>query len=101
MQREVAELEKTYGRRPGLTVIIVGEDPASQVYVRNKAIAATKVGFVSDVIRMPEQTGQDELLEVIARLNADPKVDGILVQLPVPKHIDKDAVIAAVAPEKT
>ena len=100
MQREVAELEKTYGRRPGLTVIIVGEDPASQVYVRNKEISAKKVGFVSDVIRLPEQTPQDELLAVIARLNADPTVDGILVQLPVPKQIDKDAVIAAVSPEK-
>ena len=100
MQREVVELEQKYGRRPGLTVLIVGEDPASQVYVRNKELAARKVGFVSEVIRMPEQTPQDELLSVIARLNADPTVDGILVQLPVPKHIDKDAVIAAVAPEK-
>ena len=100
MQREVVELEQKYGRRPGLTVIIVGEDPASQVYVRNKEIAAKKVGFVSEVIRMPEQTTQEELLAVFARLNADEKVDGILVQLPVPKHIDKDAVIAAVAPEK-
>ena len=100
MQREVEQYGEQYGRRPGLTVIIVGEDPASQVYVRNKEIAAKKVGMVSEVIRMPEQTTQDELLSVIARLNADTTVDGILVQLPVPKHIDKDAVIAAVAPEK-
>ena len=100
MRQEVEQFDKQYGRRPGLTVIIVGEDPASQVYVRNKEINARKVGLVSEVIRMPEETTQDELLEVIARLNADTAVDGILVQLPVPRHIDKDTVIAAVAPDK-
>ncbi len=100
MRQEVERMEAQYGRRPGLTVIIVGEDPASQVYVRNKEVNAKKVGLVSEVIRMPEQTTQEELLAVIARLNADETVDGILVQLPVPKHIDKDAVIAAVAPDK-
>ena len=100
MRQEVEEMEKQYGRRPGLTVVIIGEDPASQVYVRNKEINAKKVGLVSDVVRMPEQTTQEELLGVISRLNADDTVDGILVQLPVPKHIDKDAVIAAVAPDK-
>ena len=100
MLQEVEQMEGQYGRRPGLTVIIVGEDPASQVYVRNKEIAAKKVGLVSDVIRLPEETTQDELLAVINRLNADTTVDGILVQLPVPRHIDKDAVIAAVAPDK-
>ena len=100
MRQEVERMEAQYGRRPGLTVIIVGEDPASQVYVRNTEVNAKKVGLVSEVIRMPEQTTQEELLEVIARLNADETVDGILVQLPVPKHIDKDAVIAAVAPDK-
>ena len=100
MRQEVEQMDETYGRRPGLTVIIVGEDPASQVYVRNKEVNAIKVGLVSEVIRMPEQTTQEELLAVIDRLNADATVDGILVQLPVPKHIDKDAVIAAVAPDK-
>jgi methylenetetrahydrofolate dehydrogenase (NADP+)/methenyltetrahydrofolate cyclohydrolase len=100
MRQEVERMEAQYGRRPGLTVIIVGEDPASQVYVRNKEVNAKKVGLVSEVIRLPEQTTQEELLAVIARLNADETVDGILVQLPVPKHIDKDAVIAAVAPDK-
>lgn len=100
MAAKVEEYGNTYGRRPGLYVIIVGEDPASQVYVRNKEIAAKKVGMVSEVIRMPESTTQQELLDVIARLNADDTVDGILVQLPVPKHIDKDAVIAAVDPRK-
>ena len=100
MAAKVEEYGKTYGRRPGLYVIIVGEDPASQVYVRNKEIAAKKVGMVSEVIRMPESTTQQELLDVIAKLNADDTVDGILVQLPVPKHIDKDAVIAAVDPHK-
>ena len=100
MAAKVQEYGDTYGRRPGLYVIIVGEDPASQVYVRNKEIAAKKVGMVSEVIRMAESTTQQELLDVIARLNADDTVDGILVQLPVPKHIDKDAVIAAVDPRK-
>ena len=100
MRQEVEQMGETYGRRPGLPVIIVGEDPASQVYVRNKEVNAIKVGLVSEVIRMPEQTTQEELLAVIDRLNADATVDGILVQLPVPKHIDKDAVIAAVAPDK-
>lgn len=100
MAAKVEEYGNTYGRRPGLYVIIVGEDPASQVYVRNKEIAAKKVGMVSEVIRMPESTTQQELLDVIAKLNADDTVDGILVQLPVPKHIDKDAVIAAVDPRK-
>ena len=100
MQQEVEQMERQYGRRPGLTVIIVGKDLASQVYVRNKEVAAKKVGLVSNLVRLPEETTQDELLAVIARLNADPTVDGILVQLPVPKHIDKDAVIAAVAPGK-
>lgn len=100
MRQEVEQLDAQFGRRPGLTVVIVGEDPASLVYVRNKEIAARKVGMVSEVIRLPEQTTQEELLGLIGRLNADPAVDGILVQLPVPKHIDKDAVIAAVAPEK-
>ena len=100
MRQEVERLGAQYGRRPGLTVIIVGEDPASLVYVRNKEIAAKKVGMVSEVIRLPEQTPQEELLALIGRLNGDPAVDGILVQLPVPKHIDKDAVIEAVDPEK-
>ena len=100
MLQEVDELEKKYGRRPGLTVIIVGKDPASQVYVQNKEKAAKKIGLVSNLVRLPEETPQEELLDVIAKLNADPTVDGILVQLPVPKHIDKDAVIAAVAPDK-
>ena len=100
MLQEVDQMEQQYGRRPGLTVIIVGEDPASQVYVRNKEKAAKKIGLVSNVVRLPEETTQDKLLAIIAQLNADPTVDGILVQLPVPKHIDKDAVIAAVSPEK-
>ena len=100
MLQEVDQMEQQYGRRPGLTVIIVGEDPASQVYVRNKEKAAKKIGLVSQVVRLPEETTQDKLLTVIKQLNADPTVDGILVQLPVPKHIDKDAVIAAVSPEK-
>jgi methylenetetrahydrofolate dehydrogenase (NADP+)/methenyltetrahydrofolate cyclohydrolase len=85
---------------PGLTVVIVGEDPASQVYVRNKGKAATEAGFTSDEIRLPAQTPEDELLAAVARLNADPAVHGILVQLPLPEHMDDLKVIDAIDPAK-
>jgi methylenetetrahydrofolate dehydrogenase (NADP+)/methenyltetrahydrofolate cyclohydrolase len=86
--------------RPGLTVVRVGEDPASGVYVRNKDRAAKEAGFDSATLHLPAETTEAELLAVIARLNADPAVDGILVQLPLPRHIGADRVIAAVAPAK-
>jgi len=88
------------GLRPGLRVVRVGEDPASGVYVRNKDKAAKEVGFDSETLHLPETTTEAELLGVIARLNADAAVDGILVQLPLPRHIQADRVIAAVAPGK-
>ena len=100
MRQEIDALELQYGRRPGLWAVIVGEDPASQVYVRNKENAARKVGLAGEVLRLPSSTTQEELLALLGRLNADPAVDGILLQLPLPPHISKDAAIAAIAPDK-
>ncbi|WP_442679390.1 bifunctional methylenetetrahydrofolate dehydrogenase/methenyltetrahydrofolate cyclohydrolase FolD [Sphingomonas sp. ASY06-1R] len=88
------------GRKPGLTVVLVGEDPASAVYVRSKGVATEAAGMKSDTIRLPAETTQDELLDLVRALNADDSVDGILVQLPLPKQIDENAVIAAIDPDK-
>jgi methylenetetrahydrofolate dehydrogenase (NADP+)/methenyltetrahydrofolate cyclohydrolase len=95
-----ADFSAKAGRRPGLTVVLVGEDPASAVYVRSKGKATEAAGMKSDTIRLPAQTSQDALLEVVRRLNADDSVDGILVQLPLPKQIDEQAIIAAIDPNK-
>lgn len=89
-----------YGRRPCLAVVIVGDDPASRSYVRGKIKAAEFVGIDSRLVELPEDVSQDALLEKIAVLNADDAVDGILVQLPLPAHIDKDKVIDLIAYEK-
>ena len=94
------ELELKYGRRPCLCVIIVGENPASQVYVRNKVKAAEYTGMKSMLLRLPEDTPEQELLDTIKKLNEAPDVDGILVQLPLPKHIDEEKVIDTIAKEK-
>lgn len=91
---------KEQGITPGLTVVLVGEDPASQVYVRNKALACEQAGMNSDVIRLPAQTTQAELLDLIDKLNNDTAVHGILVQLPLPAHLDEHAVIEAIAATK-
>lgn len=88
------------GVQPGLAVVLVGEDPASQVYVRNKAKACEELGFYSEVHRLSAETPQDELLALIAKLNAQDNINGILVQLPLPKHINEKAVIDAIAVEK-
>lgn len=88
------------GRVPGLTVVLVGEDPASQVYVRNKGVLTREAGMVSDEIKLPASTSQAELLGVVARLNADERVDGILVQMPLPGHIDTQKIIEAIDPAK-
>ena len=96
---EVAQ-QKAAGVTPGLAVIIVGENPASQVYVRNKHKACGEVGMYSEVIEMPGDTAEETLLAKIAELNADDKIDGILVQLPLPKHIDEEKVICAIRPDK-
>ncbi len=96
----VARLQAAHGVVPGLTVVLVGEDPASQVYVRNKEKAATTIGMNSQVIRLPASTSQEDLLALIAKLNADPTVHGILVQLPLPDHINEEAIVLAVDPHK-
>lgn len=100
MKVQIAQLEAKYGRKPCLSVIIVGEDPASQSYVRGKIKAAAYVGMDSRLIELPASVSQDELLSLIRDLNADGGVDGILVQLPLPKHIDSNLVIEAIAPAK-
>ena len=97
---EVPGLVEKYGRAPHLAVILVGEDPASMSYVKSKGKDAEQVGFKGTTIRLPESTSEAELLKLIADLNADDTVDGILVQLPVPKHIDSDRVIEAISHEK-
>ena len=96
----VPDFEAKTGRKPGLTVVLVGEDPASAVYVRSKGKATEAAGLKSDTIRLPAETSQAELLDVVSRLNADKTVDGILVQLPLPKQINENAIIAAIDPDK-
>ena len=91
---------KEKGVHPGLAVILVGEDPASQIYVRNKGIGCEQVGIHSVTIRMPETTTQEELESQIRALNADETIHGILVQLPLPKHLDEAAALAVIVPEK-
>ena len=88
------------GRAPGLAVVLVGEDPASAVYVRNKGKATREAGMESFEHRLPDSTTSAELLALVARLNADPAVDGILVQLPLPAHVDAQAVLLAIDPDK-
>lgn len=100
VRAEVAELEAKYGRKPCLCVIIVGENPASQVYVRNKVKAAAYTGMDSKLIELPADTSEEALLAQIRSLNEDPAVDGILVQLPLPKHIDEEKVIDTISREK-
>ena len=94
-----AETEKL-GIKPGLAVILVGNDPASQVYVRNKNKACEEVGFYSEMYTLPEETSMDDLLGLIDQLNQSPQIHGILVQLPLPKHLDEEKVILAIDPSK-
>ena len=98
--RRVAELKAKHNVTAGLAVILVGNDPASEVYVRNKAQQTCEVGMRSFECHLPAETGEAELLEKIHILNNDPQVHGILVQLPLPKHIDENAVINAINPDK-
>lgn len=95
-----AELKARHGLTPGLAVVLVGEDPASQVYVRNKGAQTVEAGMASFEHKLAATTGQAELLAVVAKLNADPAVHGILVQLPLPRQIDTEAVLAAIDPAK-
>ncbi|MCC6525597.1 MAG: bifunctional methylenetetrahydrofolate dehydrogenase/methenyltetrahydrofolate cyclohydrolase FolD [Polyangiaceae bacterium] len=96
----VATFVREHGRAPGLEVVMVGDDPASDVYTRNKKKAAEAAGIRGVLHRLPAETSQAELLERVAGLNADPAVDGILVQLPLPRHIDPDRVIDAIDADK-
>jgi methylenetetrahydrofolate dehydrogenase (NADP+) / methenyltetrahydrofolate cyclohydrolase len=100
LRTRIAERVGTLPFRPGLAVVLIGDDPASAVYVRSKDRAANSAGFAVRTIRLPAGTSEDALLTQIARLNADPAIDGILVQLPLPAHIRQRAVIDAVDPEK-
>jgi len=100
MSLEVTALKQQHGRAPGLAVLIVGDDPASHVYVRNKKLACEKIGFDSFSYELPADTTQQHLLGLITELNSDPKVDGILVQLPVPAHINPETIITAISPKK-
>ena len=100
MRQEVDALAQKYGRRPCLMVVIVGNNPASQSYVRGKIKATEYVGFDGSLVSLPEDVTEDALIAEIERLNQNELVDGILVQLPLPKHISEDRVIAAISPEK-
>lgn len=91
---------KEQGITPGLTVIVVGDDPASAIYVRNKERACVKLGMNSQVLRFPAETTQEEILNTVRLLNQDDSVHGILVQLPLPQHIDEQAVLRAIDPDK-
>ena len=100
LAEKTAKLKEETGQEPGLVVILVGDNPASQVYVRNKERSALAAGFRSEVVRLPESTSQKELLALIAKYNQDPAWHGILVQLPLPAHIDDEAVLLAIDPDK-
>ena len=93
LKKEVSELKKKYNKVPGLTVILIGDITPSQIYVRNKEKSANEVGLKSEVIRYPDTVEEKTVLEKIEDLNKDETVSGILVQLPLPKHIDKQKVI--------
>ena len=100
LKTEVKQLQDDRGITPGLTVVLVGEDPASQIYVRNKVRQTEEVGMISNEIKMSAETSQQVLLDELDKLNKDPAVHGILVQLPLPKHIDEALVIETILPEK-
>jgi len=100
VKKDLKAFKSTYGVTPGLTVVIVGEDAASKVYVGRKHKACMEVGMISEVVRLPEMVSEEELLQVIDRLNADTNVHGILVQLPVPKHINSEKVLETIRPDK-
>ena len=97
---EVAGLVRDHGLKPGLAVVLVGEDPGSQIYVNSKGVATEAAGMLSVTRRLADTTTQDELLALVADLNADPAIHGILVQFPVPAHIDPVVIQAAISPDK-
>ena len=96
----VVSIQQKHGVTPGLSAVLVGDDPASAIYVRNKGRACQEVGIFNETFHLPESTPQHELLELIARLNGDPRFHGILVQLPLPRRIDEETVLMALSPEK-
>ena len=96
----VVEMQQKHGVTPGLAAVLVGDDPASAIYVRNKGRACREVGIFSETFHLPQSASQDELLGLVDRLNADPRFHGILVQLPLPGQIDEGAVLMAIRPEK-
>lgn len=98
--KQVESRVKEGKRRPGLAVILVGDDPASQVYVRNKTNSCEKIGFISEAIVLPSSTQQEELETLIDKFNDSPEMDGILVQLPLPEHLDSDALLERIRPDK-
>ncbi|TCL37315.1 methylenetetrahydrofolate dehydrogenase (NADP+)/methenyltetrahydrofolate cyclohydrolase [Anaerospora hongkongensis] len=100
VKRDVAKFEAARSIKPGLTVIIVGENPASKVYVNRKHKACEELGIASEVVRLPETTSEEQLLQEIDRLNSDNRVHGILVQLPLPKHINSELVLERISPLK-
>ena len=100
LKQEVAEIKTKYNRVPGLTVILIGDMAPSQIYVRNKEKSANEVGLKSEVIRYPDTVEEKTVLEKIEELNNDESISGILVQLPLPKHIDKQKVIETITPSK-
>ena len=100
LKADVEQLVAKGKRRPGLAVILVGEDPASQIYVKGKRKSCEEIGFVSSAHDLPADTTEEELLALVDKLNADDTVDGILVQLPLPKHIDSTKVIERIKPDK-
>ncbi|TRX54004.1 bifunctional methylenetetrahydrofolate dehydrogenase/methenyltetrahydrofolate cyclohydrolase FolD [Thalassomonas sp. M1454] len=100
LKLQVQELKAKHNITPGLTVVLVGDDPASHVYVRNKIKQTTEVGMISNEIRLAEKTTEEELIELLHGLNNDDDVHGILVQLPLPKHINEQAIITSIIPEK-
>ncbi|ARD46841.1 bifunctional methylenetetrahydrofolate dehydrogenase/methenyltetrahydrofolate cyclohydrolase [Sporosarcina sp. P37] len=99
LKAEVASLVEQ-GYQPGLAVILVGENPASQTYVKNKEKSSLEAGMKSELIKLPDTVSEDDLLAEVEKLNQDDTIDGILVQLPLPKHIDENKVIRAISPEK-
>ncbi|MBR5156789.1 MAG: bifunctional methylenetetrahydrofolate dehydrogenase/methenyltetrahydrofolate cyclohydrolase FolD [Clostridia bacterium] len=100
LKQEVAKLKAEKGIEPGLAVIIVGEDPASKIYVRNKKLACEAIGIRSEEYALPENTTQEELIALVEELNNKKEIHGILCQLPLPKHLDEEAVINAISPKK-
>ena len=100
LKKEIVEIKSSFKSAPGLTVILVGEDPASKIYVRNKEKFSKEIGINSEVIKYPENIEEKEVLNKIVELNKNKKVSGILVQLPLPQHINKQKVIETILPEK-